>query len=165
MADDKKSPQVVRPPLPLPLAEAPPVKTPGPGPRVQWSSITVGRRASQPPDSVPPSQRKVPRRAVELEIEFNEDIQFYAGLTQDISEGGVFIATYRLLRIGTPLTLSFQMPDSTKVTARGEVRWVRDTNQTEVRTGMGVAFTEISEEALASIARFCREVAPLYVEF
>jgi uncharacterized protein (TIGR02266 family) len=133
--------------------------------QIHWHSVTVGRRASQPPDSIPPSQRKDPRRAVELQIEFNEDTQFFAGLTQDISEGGVFIATYRILPIGTPLTLSFELPDATKVTARGEVRWVRDTNMVEGRPGMGVSFTDLTPESLAAISRFCRHNAPLYVEF
>jgi uncharacterized protein (TIGR02266 family) len=132
---------------------------------IQWHSVTVGRRASLPPDSVPPSQRRDPRRAIEIEIEFKEDTQFFAGLTQDISEGGVFIATYRIQAIGTPLTLAFALPDGTRVTARGEVRWVRDTTLVEGRPGMGVAFTELPPEALAAIARFCRQNAPLYVEF
>lgn len=175
MKDEKHPPKLVPPASPQEAGSRAPgsglqgsarsIEAPSANGRVLWSSITVERRASQPPASSPPSQRKDPRRALELEVEFTEDVQFFAGLTQDISEGGVFIATYRVLKIGTRLTLSFQMPDGCAVTARGEVRWVRDTRQAEVRTGMGVAFTEINQEALDSIVRFCREVPPLYVEF
>lgn len=132
---------------------------------IQWHSVTVGRRPSQAPDSVPPSQRKDPRRAIELQIEFNEDTQFFAGLTQDVSEGGVFIATYRIQPIGTPLTVSFELPGGTKISARGQVRWIRDTNVVEGRPGMGVAFTDIGPECLSAVAEFCRRIAPLYVEF
>lgn len=118
------------------------------------------------PDSVPPSRRREPRRACELELEFTDETHFYAGLTQDLSQGGVFIATYRVFPVGSRLELGFQLPDGTEVRARGVVRWVRAESEPEAeRPGMGISFTELSEVALAAIAEFCRERAPLYMEF
>lgn len=117
------------------------------------------------PDAVPPSRRREPRRACELELEFTDETHFYAGITQDLSQGGVFIATYRVFPVGSRLELGFQLPDGTEVRARGVVRWVRAEGAPEAeRPGMGVAFSELSESALTAIAAFCRDRAPLYME-
>lgn len=127
---------------------------------VLWHSITVGNGAEPP---LPPSQRKDVRRTVELEVEFDLDTQFYTGLTQDISKGGVFIATYAIQPIGTVLTISFELPCGTKVTALGEVRWLRDASSAS-RPGMGVAFMALDDACLSAVARFCHKNQPLYVE-
>ncbi len=115
-------------------------------------------------DSAAPSQRRAPRRSCELELEFTEDTHFYAGLTQDISQGGVFIATYRLLPVGSRLDLSFDLPDGTEIRTRGEVKWLREGACSGERPGMGVAFSELSEDALIAIHRFCSERPPLYID-
>lgn len=129
--------------------------------------VAVALRASTlppaGPDSLPPSQRKAPRRPCEIELAFTEETQFYTGLTQDISQGGVFVATYRLFPIGTRLELSFQLPDGTLVSTWGRVRWLRDESP-DNRPGMGVEFGELREDVARAIARFCEQRAPLYVE-
>ena len=129
--------------------------------------VAVALRASTlppaGPDSVPPSQRKAPRRSCEIELAFTEETQFYTGLTQDISEGGVFVATYRRFPIGTRLELSFELPDGTLVNTWGRVRWLRD-ESADNRPGMGVEFGELREDIARAIARFCEQRAPLYVE-
>lgn len=123
---------------------------------VQWHSITV--------QTAPPkSQRRTERHAIELPVEFDLETEFYAGITRDISEGGVFIATYCIQPIGTIIGLAFELPCGTRIETRGTVRWIRDTAHTS-RPGMGVAFTALSAESLAAIANFCRHNAPLYVE-
>ena len=115
-------------------------------------------------DSTPPSQRRSLRRSFEAELEFTEDSQFYAGLTQDISQGGVFIATYRLFPVGSCLDLAFELPDGTHVKTRRQVRWLRETASQGARPGMGVAFSELPPEALTAITEFCRERPPLYMD-
>lgn len=130
---------------------------------VQWHHVTVGGGASQRPSLPPTSQRRAERRPAELQVEFDSDTQFYAGITQDISEGGVFIATYCVHPVGTTLGLCFELPCGTKVETRGTVRWLREPSHT-TRPGMGVAFDELSAESLAAISRFCSQHVPLYVE-
>lgn len=113
---------------------------------------------------VPSSRRRNQRLALELELEFTEDTHFYAGITQDLSQGGVFVATYRVLPVGTHLWLSFDLPDGTHVHTRGEVRWIREEQEGSLRPGMGVAFRDLPELALEAIQRFCRSREPLYIE-
>jgi uncharacterized protein (TIGR02266 family) len=132
------------------------------------SNIAVALSASSLPprsaDSTPPSQRRAQRKVCALELEFTEETHFYAGLTQDISEGGVFIATYHLFPVGTRLELSFQLPDGTLIKTCGRVRWLRGDAAQGERPGMGVAFGDLAEDALSAIARYCQERPPLYME-
>jgi len=100
----------------------------------------------------------------QFELEFNYETHFFAGLSLDISSGGLFIATYHLLPRGTALSLSFQLPDGVRLSVRGEVRWVRCASEGHERPGMGVAFKELSGEALEAITRFCAERPPLYMD-
>ncbi len=128
---------------------------------IRWHYVRIGDEIVR--DSMPPWRRHNVRRQAAIDIAFDRDTQLYSGLSQDISEGGVFIATYRVQPIGTPICLSFELPDGTKITARGVVRWIRESSSV-CRPGIGVAFTELTSEALAALAQFCRHCAPLYVE-
>ena len=145
-----------------PKEQSPPVDAAYP--TFQRVAVSLQRPVSSAQDSVPPSRRRDPRRACEIELEFTEDTHFYSGITQDMSVGGVFVATYHLFPVGTRLDLAFELPGKVLVNARGQVRWLRDAAPGASRPGMGVAFTDLSDEALAAVARFCRQRAPLYVE-
>ena len=101
----------------------------------------------------------------ELHLEFTADTEFFAGLDQDMAQGGVFVATYRRVPVGTALTLELELPCGTNVTARGRVAWLRDTGAGQCRPGLGVQFTELSPAALVAIARYVKHVPPLYMEW
>jgi uncharacterized protein (TIGR02266 family) len=110
-------------------------------------------------------RRAEARLACEFQVEFVHDTHFYAGLTQDISCGGIFVATYHLLPIGTRLVVNFELPDGSAVRAGGEVRWIREEEAAgSERPGLGVAFTDLDDEALGKIADFCRSRPPLYFD-
>ena len=49
---------------------------------------------------------------LEVKVDLESDHNFYTGLTQNISSGGVFIATHHLRRIGDRITLKFTLPGS-----------------------------------------------------
>ncbi len=87
------------------------------------------KATSTPPDSGTSAgldRRLHPRYALSLAITLSGENNFYAGLTEDISEGGVFIATHRLLPIGTPVVMSFSLPHARKILeVHGVVRWLR----------------------------------------
>lgn len=127
--------------------------------------VAVTYRAnSVPPTPGTPITRQSERQRCEIQIEFTEETHFYAGLTQDISEGGVFIATYHLRPVGMRIDLSFVLPDGVEVHTTGIVRWLRDGTTDGLRPGMGVAFTNLKPESLESINRYCRARAPIYMD-
>ena len=89
---------------------------------------------------------------------------FFSGLSGDISEGGVFVSTYRDLAAGSLVELEFALPGSdAPVHAKGDVRWHRD-GSAEAPPGVGIAFDELSPEHRKLIQRFCTMRPPLYYD-
>jgi uncharacterized protein (TIGR02266 family) len=121
-------------------------------------------KTSEAPGGPASNRRGSERHPVSIELEFAQDSHFFTGLSQDISAGGIFVATYERLPIGTSLSLTFETQTG-PVEARGEVRWVRDANHDEGRPGLGIAFTELSPGAAERIASYCSRTPPLYVDF
>jgi uncharacterized protein (TIGR02266 family) len=114
--------------------------------------------------SVDPNRRTSERSPFLADLEFAEDAQFFTGLSLDISEGGLFVATYTDIPLGTRLVLCFELPDGTSVEARGEVKWRRSAAADGERPGIGIAFTELSEDARQRIAELCERQPPLYFD-
>ena len=112
--------------------------------------------------------RSSERFDLEVKVDLESDHNFYTGLTQNISAGGVFIATHHIRRIGDRITLKFTLPGSTKtVDVETEVRWIRENSalqRVEGSTGMGVRFINLSPEASAAITTFLQNRDSLYYD-
>lgn len=133
-------------------------------------------------DSIPVpigDRRRTPRYALSLAITMQGENNFYSGLSEDISESGVFIATHHLLAIGTPVVLSFTLPFSAEpLVVHGTVQWVRGPDATAkhgelfgagaeipgVMPGMGVKFHDISSAARREIRDFMHRRSPVFFE-
>jgi hypothetical protein len=76
----------------------------------------------------------------------------------------VFLATFNLLKLHSPVTVTFTLPDGHLVVAQGRVAWVREYNETtpDLSPGMGVQFEDLSEADLRSIRSFLRKRAPMF---
>lgn len=107
-------------------------------------------------------RRSRPRVQIAVEVSLTSDSQFYTGLTGDLSEGGVFIATYHHLPVGSAIDVTLALPDG-EVHARGSVRWKREPADGVV-PGLGVAFDELPAATREAIEAFCRERDPIYYE-
>ena len=113
----------------------------------------------------PPSyseRRSFPRHPIEVDIGFFSESNFYAGLTQDISEGGLFVATRQVLPVGTEVNVTFTLPGVREIRADGIVAWQRDPLHGD--PGMGIQFNHLEAEDRALIQRFVAKRAPLYHE-
>lgn len=130
-------------------------------------------RASMP--SPPPtSMRDVshdPRRAarrvaVNVDIGFQSDTNFYTGFSEDVSEGGLFVASYDYLSPGAAIAVNFTLPNGHLVSAGGIVRWIREYNPAEpdMTPGMGVQFADLKGEDRKAIEQFLRLRAPMFFE-
>ena len=124
----------------------------GPGAKVADSHANV--RASE-------------RFDLEIKVDLESDHNFYTGLTQNISAGGLFIATHALRKIGDRITLKFTLPGHAEsVTVETEVRWIRE-NTALMRaegTGMGVRFINLSPAATTAITQFLATRDSLYYD-
>lgn len=112
------------------------------------------------------NRRTAPRFAVELDMTISSEHNFYSGLVENISEGGVFVATHVLKPIGSIIELSITLPDSgVTVSGRGEVRWIRDYNElSDTPPGMGIRFVELAAGSVEAIERFLSQRDPLFFD-
>lgn len=123
-----------------------------------------------------PDQREHPRYEVTFAITLLGENNFYFGLSQNISEGGIFIATHRLLPIGTPVLMSFTLPRTMQtLTVEGTVQWTRepsavfddadpDTWLSAVKPGMGIRFRHLDPEAIEAVREFTRWRSPEFYD-
>jgi len=130
-------------------------------------SIQLSRPPSVIGDQLPEDARRDAQRvAIEADIGFQSDSNFYTGYTEDISTGGLFIATFDFRPIGSEIQVNFTLPDGYLVTATGTVRWIREYNELtpNVEPGMGVQFTELSEEDAGLINVFLEQREPMFYD-
>ena len=112
--------------------------------------------------------RAAERFDLEVKVDLESDHNFYTGLTQNISSGGVFIATSAIKKIGDRITLKFSLPGTNETLAvETEVRWIRENSalhKTDGNTGMGVRFVNLSPAAAAAIQQFVQSRESLYYD-
>src|SRR5262245_10506593 len=68
---------------------------------------------------------RAPRMAIRLLVSFEANSSFYVGLTDNLSEGGVFIATRGVQSLGTRVNLGILIPDQEPLRVQGTVIWLR----------------------------------------
>ncbi len=110
------------------------------------------------------NRRQASRARLCTEISLGSDSNLFTGFTNDVSEGGVFVATVNLMPLGSHVDVSFSLPGGAKVEAKGEVRWVRvlDERQPDVFPGMGIQFVDIPMPALSAIKSFANDREPMF---
>ena len=105
---------------------------------------------------------------LEVKVDLESDHNFYTGLTQNISAGGLFIATHHIRRIGERITLKFSFPGSDQpIAVETEVRWIRENSalqRTDGSSGMGVRFINLTPEASAAIQGFLQSRDSLFYD-
>ena len=105
---------------------------------------------------------------LEVKVDLESDHNFYTGLTQNISSGGLFIATSAIRKIGDRITLKFSIPGTPEpISVETEVRWIRENSalqRTDGATGMGVRFVNLSPAAAAAIQKFVQDRDSLYYD-
>jgi uncharacterized protein (TIGR02266 family) len=110
------------------------------------------------------SRRIFERSEVELEVTLESEHNFYLGLTENLSEGGLFIATHLLRPIGASIAVNLKLPNSAEsFTAQGTVRWIRQYSETsDTGPGMGVRFEQLPPEHTRIIREFLSARTPLF---
>jgi uncharacterized protein (TIGR02266 family) len=122
---------------------------------------------SQPPPQIDHHpDRNASRHACEVDIGFQSDTNFYAGFSEDISEGGLFVSTYDFKTIGSEIDVNFTLPSGHTVMAQGVVRWIRELNplHPDQLPGMGVQFTNLTEIDKKAIQEFLGLRTPMFYD-
>ena len=101
---------------------------------------------------------------LDAQVDLQGDTNFYVGFAQNVSAGGLFVASFDFHPVGTEVDVAFALPDGTRIQTRGTVRWVREVNDAtpDVWPGMGLEFQALHPEAEAAIQRFIADREPLF---
>lgn len=109
-----------------------------------------------------PSVRRLPASGthVAITIDHASDHNLWSDLTMDVAQGGVFVATFLPLSIGTVVHLLLTLEgDDVPVAASGVVRWSRLHREgADGPAGVGVRFVDLDQQAAEKLARFARDV-------
>lgn len=111
--------------------------------------------------------RSYPRFPLRVEVSYGSEHNFYTGFLENVSNGGLFVATHQLAEIGDLFELTFTVPGLNRVcTAVCRVRWLReyDPEQPDGVPGMGVQFSQLEPDARAAIELFIRHREPIFYD-
>lgn len=116
-------------------------------------------------DSAQSHERRAAHRVdLSVDIGLETDTNFFTGFSEDLSDGGLFIATYKTLPVGTELRVSFALPDGHTVKCAAVVAWVRESRDksADVKPGMGVHLEGLTRADREAIQSFLRERSPFF---
>ena len=116
-------------------------------------------------DEVDIERRTDQRVAVNVGVTMSSDSNLYVGLTDDISAGGLFIATHEMLPVGQIVELDFRLPEHQEpISVRAEVRWQRTYSDPTngVLPGFGAAFVDLDEEDQTRLEDFVNSREPMF---
>ena len=113
-----------------------------------------------------PANLDGPRTEVEANIGANTESNFFVGFSGEVSEGGVFLATYDVLERGSPVDLLVTLPGGYEFRVDGWVRFVRDPFDFDegAHPGMGIQFESLARESRELVLRFIRKRAPTFYD-
>ena len=105
---------------------------------------------------------------IDIKIDLGSDHNFYTGLTQNISTGGVFVATNQIRPVGTKLMVQFSLPGSAQPTeVMTEVRWLRQRSILQADSGvqgMGLRFLDLPDAAAVAVTAFAHKRESLFYD-
>lgn len=103
-----------------------------------------------------------PRLHLQVAVTLMSESQLYTGLSENLSEGGVFVATHVLRKVGEKIDLTLTLKDGKPIHTVAEVRWVREfSDRIDSAAGMGLRFVSLSSDDAKAIRAFLRERDPL----
>ena len=112
-----------------------------------------------------PGARKFSRHPVKVEVGYATEHNFFTGFMENLSSGGLFVATHAPAEIDDVLEIAFSVPGLGRATvAMCQVQWVRDYSPDlpDMIPGMGLRFIELTSEARAAVELFIRHREPIF---
>lgn len=104
---------------------------------------------------------------MDVELGANSTSNFYKGLGGNdvIEHGGIFVATYKIPKIGAPVVLRVLLPGDYEFQANAVVQWTRESSTNDAaEPGFGARFTQIAPDARQLVYRYTRNREPLFYD-
>jgi uncharacterized protein (TIGR02266 family) len=147
-----------------PLTALPTIRPSVPPAGAEEAGTAVPKAARVPAEAVP-EPVVGPRQQLEANVGANTESNFFVGFSGEVSEGGVFVATYSSLPLGTPVEILVTLPGGYETTVLGRVFFVRDPMDMDSEPGIGVRFEGLSQQSRELILRFIRKRPPLFFDY
>jgi uncharacterized protein (TIGR02266 family) len=111
-------------------------------------------------------RRILPRWHLRAGVTLESDDNLYAGISCDVSAGGIFVASNDSPPVGEAVTVTVTMPDATVLQLEGTVRWAREHEQSSpgLPAGCGIEWHDLPATALRSLLHFAELRDPLLYE-
>jgi len=112
------------------------------------------------------NQRQTPRISAELEVSLSGPHNFFTGFTQNISNGGLFIATHQVYPIGTEFNIALKI-DGNDLSVLAKVVWLRESTPflpEGIDPGMGLKFVDLNEQGGVIVEEFLKKKEPLFYD-
>lgn len=113
------------------------------------------------------NKRRHTRRAYETEVSLETGSQFFTAFSQNISSGGLFIATHELLKLGDTTRVRFRIPSiEEEFDVQAEVRWIRPPREDtpDLLPGMGVSFVNLSAAQSAILNKYLDSAETIFYD-
>jgi len=146
-----------------PFAQQAPARSPmaatGLAPNNMMGGVNPFPASGRPP--APPADGSAHLIAADLGA--HSPTNFYKGLSGNdiIDHGGLFVSTYMIPKIGTPVRLRVSLPGGYEFEANAVVQWAREQGG-DAPPGFGAKFTQITPEARQLVYRYVRNREPLF---
>ena len=110
---------------------------------------------------VPLGPNGIPR--LEAEVGVHSDTNFFTNFLGDIHDhGGIFVATYGTVGMGSPCEVAIAFPGELTAEVQGVVRWRREASEDSGSSpGLGIEITQAAPEAWGLIDRFIAKRHPI----
>jgi len=107
----------------------------------------------------PPKTERQPRYETIMKVEYSYKGRTYIAIVDNISAGGLFIATPAPLPVKAHVELFlYPVGKNIPIALTGEVRWVRTRPEKNKKRGMGIAF--LNEQQKVLVARMLAQMEP-----
>jgi uncharacterized protein (TIGR02266 family) len=119
-------------------------------------------------------RRAAARLPIEIDVRVDGAAESFDATTGDLSSGGMFLLTQRVVPLSTQIKLTFTLPNGQTLEVLASVRWqhtgsssdwsgTADADLEPTRgPGVGVAFFALDPESKATLERFCSLREALY---
>jgi uncharacterized protein (TIGR02266 family) len=97
-----------------------------------------------------------------IDVSFDSESHFFVDLSCDLTQGGIFVTTYRDIAVGTNVAIACRLLDD-EIELYGVVAWQRDAGD-GCSPGIGVTLGVCPPATRAAIERFCTYREPLFYE-
>jgi Tfp pilus assembly protein PilZ len=102
---------------------------------------------------------------VDVSLGTHSASNFYKGLGGNdvIEHGGIFVATYRIPKLGSQVQLHVLLPGDYEFYATATVQWTREATGSS-EPGFGARFTQIGSEGRNLVYRYARNREPMFYD-